>query len=106
MESLLIPFHISYISHKFGEIFNDRFYLMYYLDILLCYLIVVDDAENVSNFFLEEDLFLEESLYLRVDGPQEICFGPWPSPFVYFVSKINQDKENASVSWDMSRQEI
>ena len=74
LESPFILFHTFYIFYEFGGVLGDRLYLIYYLDVLLYYFIIISNIENVSNFFLKEDPFLKKPLYLHINDFREICF--------------------------------
>ena len=68
LKSFLILFHTSHISYKFSGVFDNRFRLIYCLNILFCNFVIISDVEYLSCFFFEKDLFVKKPLYFRIDN--------------------------------------
>ena len=54
LKDFLIPFYVFSIVYRFGEVFGDKFGLMYYLYALFHNLIIINYIEDASNFFLKK----------------------------------------------------
>ena len=106
LKNLLVLFYIFNIFYKLDRIFYNKFNLIYHLYILFHSFIIINNIKNLSNFFLKKDLFLKEPLYFSFDNFKKIYFSFGPDLLVCLISKVSQNKENASVLWDIDRQKV